>query len=171
LRNALNETTANTEELKMADLVYTAVYNPDGEIEKKPQGWDVVGGRVQPLPGENEIEVEAEQSAEPDIEVVYERPGRSGEEAIEALQRQYEEAKAQKEAADQRARELEGVVQFRDHKSALQQAYAAEVENYNQANRRYTQFFNEGNHCRGCRGGSGGGEVSRKPARRSLSRD
>ena len=49
---------------------------PEAEDDKKPAGaWDIVGGRASVLPGE-EVE-HAAPEAEPEIQIEYERPGRS----------------------------------------------------------------------------------------------
>jgi hypothetical protein len=135
-------------------LTFTAVSQPDDDdkLHKKPKGthfldWDSLRSTSEPEP-----EAPEAASNEPEIEVVYERPGRGNDE-IEALQEQYEAEKEARATADriaveqaQRARAYESVLEVQGHKAALADACHQEAENLRQAQLRQVAAGNSYDH-------------------------
>jgi hypothetical protein len=119
------------------NLTYTAVCESDGE-------------------GEEATLPEAAPAAEPDnIEIVYEsespRRGREVEidaDPVEALQRQYAEMKAPKEASDQRANAAVAVITLKDHKTTLERSFQEAEEYRRQAQAQYADAANSFDHDR-----------------------
>jgi hypothetical protein len=118
--------------------------------EQKPTGWDVVGGRIQTLPGENEIEVGYEpepEAAGVEIEIESPRRGRGVEidsDVADELQR----LRAQKEASDQRANAAVAVVTLKDHKTTLERSFQEAEEYRRQAQAQYADAANSFDHDR-----------------------
>jgi hypothetical protein len=128
------------------NLTYTVVADSTGEEEKKPTDWDFSGGRYQRLPGEEpDIEVaRADPESEPGVEVEIESaPRRSrGSDSnidVEELQRTVETEKAQREAAEQRARDIEASWQLQQHKAMLQSSYFEEEQKHAAAQKRLSE--------------------------------
>jgi hypothetical protein len=133
---------------------------PEAE-EKKPQGWDVVGGRVQTVLGENEIEVA--RAPEPEIggveiEIVREDPRRnrdSGDDVARAqLEERYERLQAEKtqyEAAAIAERQWrqqtdEAIAHARD-RDAIAVEYHNEGQRIEDAKNRYANASYYGRHA------------------------
>jgi hypothetical protein len=129
------------------NLTYTVVADSTGEEEKKPTDWDFAGGRYQRLTGEepNDIEVvradpEPEGGTEVEIEPAPRRSRSSDPDIdVEELQRTVETEKAQREAAEQRARDIEASWQLQQHKATLQSSYVEEEQKYVAAQKRLSE--------------------------------
>jgi hypothetical protein len=129
-------------------------------LEQKPAGWDGVGGRAQTLPGENEIEIARAPDPEiggVEIEIVREDPRRnrdSGEDAIAALQEQYEATKREKAQFEQiavaerqwRQQTEEAVAHARD-RDAIAAEYHNELQRIEDAKSRYSNASYYGRHA------------------------
>jgi hypothetical protein len=134
----------------MADLHYTAVYEPDDELEQKPAGWDHVAGRTQPVPGEEALPEGVERVADGYLVEIDADPeprrsrGNDSSDVEEEIQR----LRAEKEASDQRANAAAAVVTLKDHKTTLERSFQEAEEYRRQAQAQYADAANSFDHDR-----------------------